>query len=212
MQRLLAVGLAATVAVLVGMTVGSRSDAADALPVAVAACPARSDAAVVGGKRVCLKVGLPCQVKYQALYRGRGYVCGASKKLGLLVCTGGTVYAVIGGVHGCIKRGQNCVAKFQAQYAKFGLDCDNGRLVKPNPQVKVSGPEEVVYDDAQACPGAAFDEADGGVRAFRDASGQVQMVMPSIGSNRRMIGPDLDHLSHDCTVTLDSNQNPDPSA
>jgi hypothetical protein len=77
--------------------------------------------------------------------------------------------------------------------------------------ITVAGADEVVYDYAkQGCgPG---DWPDGDVRAFRDGSGQVQVLMPSIYSNRRLIGPDLNHLTHDCTVTLNSNQNPDPSA
>jgi hypothetical protein len=103
---------------------------------------------VVGGKHVCLKVGLPCLVKYQALYRGKGYVCGASKRLGILVCTGGTVYAVIGGVHGCMTAGKTCLTKYATQYAQYGFTCAGGKLARPKPinaKIAINGPEQVVY-------------------------------------------------------------------
>jgi len=71
--------------------------------------------------------------------------------------------------------------------------------------ISITGPEEVVYDwTTMRC----FDEdmVDGTTRAFRDALGRVQLTLG--GANTRMIGPDLDTLTHDCTVTLHSNNNP----
>lgn len=71
--------------------------------------------------------------------------------------------------------------------------------------ISVTGPEEVVYDwSTMRC----FEEdmVDGTTRAFRDAAGQVQLTIG--GANTRMIGPDLNNLAHDCTVTLQSNNNP----
>jgi hypothetical protein len=71
--------------------------------------------------------------------------------------------------------------------------------------ISITGPEEVVYDwTTMRC----FEEdmVDGTTRAFRDALGRVQLTLG--GANTRMIGPDLDNLTHDCTVTLTSNNSP----
>ncbi len=48
------------------------------------------------------------------------------------------------------------------------------------------------------------------VRAFRDETGMVQLNL-SFTTNYRMIGPDLDSLQVDCTPTLISNMDKDPS-
>lgn len=131
--------------------------------------------------------------------------------IGAAKCSRGTVKAVISGRTACLSAGKKCTRKADAQYMPYGFHCRNGRLSKRNPVITSAGPDQIVYDAGQdQC--AAGDWPDGGVRAFRDASGQVQVIMPSIYGNRRLIGPDLNHLTHDCTVTLDSNQNPDPAA
>jgi len=71
--------------------------------------------------------------------------------------------------------------------------------------ISITGPEEVVYDwTTMRC--FEEDAVDGTTRAFRDALGRVQLTLG--GANTRMIGPDLDTLTHDCTVTLHSNNNP----
>lgn len=71
--------------------------------------------------------------------------------------------------------------------------------------INITGPEEVVYDwTTMRC--FDVDRPDGTTRAFRDSLGRVQLTLG--GANTRMIGPDLDHLTHDCTVTLTSNNNP----
>lgn len=126
-------------------------------------------------------------------------------------CSRGAVNAVIARRSVCLNAGKKCARRYDAQYKRYGFRCDKGRLRRRTPAVTIAGPDEVVYDAARdGC--AAGDWPDGDVRAFRDASGQVQVTMPSIYSNRRLVGPDLNHLRHDCTVTLDSNQNPDPAA
>lgn len=73
--------------------------------------------------------------------------------------------------------------------------------------INVTGQEEVVYDwSTMRC----FEEdmVDGPTRAFRDSLGRVQLALP--GANTRMIGPDLNNLAHDCTVVLQSINNPLP--
>lgn len=75
--------------------------------------------------------------------------------------------------------------------------------------VKITRPEEIVFDWSQdACePG---DIPDTPARAFRDAQGGVQLVA-SHYVNRRMLGPDLNHLARDCTVIMPSHYDPDPA-
>jgi hypothetical protein len=75
--------------------------------------------------------------------------------------------------------------------------------------MNVTGPTEVVYDwSTMACE--PVDSADIPVHAFRDGLGRTQLTLP-LYVNHRMIGPDLDHLTHDCQVTLSSNFEPQPS-
>jgi hypothetical protein len=178
-----------------------------------AGCPKGTDPAVIGGKRVCLRVGIKCDRKYQAQYVRLGYSCSVRGRLGLLVCTGASHYAVIGGVHGCLRVGQACQQKYQAQYRKLGFECERARLIRPkpiNPRITVTGPEEILFDwSSDRCED--LDIPDLPARAFRDADGNVQLLA-SHYSTRRLIGPDFDHLAHDCTVVLGSSENPDPAA
>jgi hypothetical protein len=75
--------------------------------------------------------------------------------------------------------------------------------------VQITGLEETVFDWSQsAC--APDDIPDIPARAFRDAQGRVQLVA-SHYTNRRMSGPDLDHLTRDCGVTMPSHFDPDPA-
>lgn len=75
--------------------------------------------------------------------------------------------------------------------------------------VQVTGPEEIVFDwSKEACEPA--DIPDTPARAFRDARGRVQ-VIASHYVNRRMVGPDLDHLAHDCAVIMPSHYDPNPA-
>jgi hypothetical protein len=72
--------------------------------------------------------------------------------------------------------------------------------VREDPEVEVTGSEQVVFDWSQdACEPA--DIPDIPARAFRDAQGRVQLIA-SHYVNRRMTGPDLDHLTHDCSVIM----------
>ncbi len=75
--------------------------------------------------------------------------------------------------------------------------------------VEVTGPEEIVFDWSQsACEPA--DIPDMPVRAFRDAQGSIQLIA-SHYVNRRMTGPDLDDLAHECAVIMPSHYDPDPA-
>ena len=78
------------------------------------------------------------------------------------------------------------------------------------PNVKQVGPEQTVFDwSTQRC--APDHIPDAPARAFRDADGQVQL-MTSHYVNRRMIGPTLDSVAVDCSVTMTSDGNADPAA
>jgi hypothetical protein len=73
--------------------------------------------------------------------------------------------------------------------------------------INVTGPEEVVYDwSTMRCFETDF--PDGMTGPFRDSLGRVQLTLG--GANTRMIGPDLNNLTHDCTVVMPSNNNPLP--
>jgi len=75
--------------------------------------------------------------------------------------------------------------------------------------VEISGLEETVFDWSQsAC--APDDIPDLPARAFRDAQGRVHLIA-SHYTNRSMTGPDLDHLTRDCSVIMPSHYNPDPA-
>src|SRR6266508_4426288 len=75
--------------------------------------------------------------------------------------------------------------------------------------VKIIGPEEVVFDwSKDACESNDFPDVP--EMAFRDVSGRVQLIASHYIS-RRMIGPDLNHLTHDCAVLMRSDYDPDPA-
>lgn len=76
--------------------------------------------------------------------------------------------------------------------------------------LRVVGEEEVVFDwTTDRCDDG--DISDLPARAFRDDSGQVQMIA-SHSTVRRNIGPDLNNLTHDCRVVMESDRDPDPAA
>ncbi len=78
-----------------------------------------------------------------------------------------------------------------------------------NPAVSVSGTPQVVFDWAtQRC--GDDEHPDLPVRAFRDADGMIQMSISS-PTNYRLIGPDFNSLKPDCTPTLISADDRDPS-
>lgn len=76
------------------------------------------------------------------------------------------------------------------------------------PQVWLAGPREIIFDWSQdAC--AHTEEADLPVRAFRDAEGQIQMLL-SHYDNFRMVGNSLNQLRVDCQPVMRSLEDPDP--
>jgi len=76
--------------------------------------------------------------------------------------------------------------------------------------VDIVGPQQTVFSHrTQACE--PRDIPDSAARAFRDASGQVHLVA-SHYVNRGAVGPDLDHVRHDCRVVMASAYNPNPQA
>ncbi|MSO95398.1 MAG: hypothetical protein EXQ81_06340 [Thermoleophilia bacterium] len=165
MRRLFMVGVV-IVAVLSGFAVGSGSDAARL--VSSAACKKGSVAAVIRGKRVCLKVG------------------------------------------------QSCKRSLDGRYHRYGFHCHaTGRLTRPKPApryvtLSITGPPQVVFDwTNDRCED--LDIPDAPARAFRGADGRVQLIAAHF-INRRSVGPDLNHLSHECSVVLASHFDPDPAA
>ncbi len=82
--------------------------------------------------------------------------------------------------------------------------------VREGPNVEITGPEEVVFDWSQDACGPS-DIPDTPARAFRDDQGRVQLIA-SHYTNRRMTGPDLNHLSPGCGVLMPSHEDPDPAS
>jgi hypothetical protein len=77
------------------------------------------------------------------------------------------------------------------------------------PFVKAIGPEEMVFrHNTDACQ--QDDIPDIPARAFKDALGRTQLLA-SHYNTRREIGPDLDHVTHNCAVVLWSDVDGDPS-
>ena len=75
--------------------------------------------------------------------------------------------------------------------------------------VTVTGPTETIFDyTTDRCNDGDF--ADGPVYAFRDSLGRISLMIPSI-YNRRDIGPDFNHLTHDCTSLFQSAFDPNPA-
>ena len=73
--------------------------------------------------------------------------------------------------------------------------------------IEVVGPEQTIYD--YATMNCRFDDVpDGPVRAFRDASNRVQLMLT--GGDTRMIGPNIDSMTHDCVQTLVDHGQPNP--
>jgi len=76
--------------------------------------------------------------------------------------------------------------------------------------VAVTGPGEVVFDwTTMRCEN--LDIPDGPAQPIRDSLGRIQVVTPSF-SSRRLIGPDFDHLTRDCSrILFNSDRDPDPA-
>ena len=80
----------------------------------------------------------------------------------------------------------------------------------PDPVIATVGEEEVVFDwTTDRCEPENLPDLP--TRAFRDAEGQVNMII-SHYVNYRAVGPDLDHLTMDCDPLMHSTKNADPTA
>ncbi|MEP9375622.1 hypothetical protein ABLE91_02815 [Aquabacter sp. CN5-332] len=76
-------------------------------------------------------------------------------------------------------------------------------------ELKVDGPETVIFDQrTQACD--ASDLPDAPARAFRDDQGRMVLFAPNF-KNRAFTGPDLRHLTKDCTVRFAASGSADPA-
>ena len=75
--------------------------------------------------------------------------------------------------------------------------------------MRLVGAPEIVFDGSrQGC--SADDMPDVNARAFRNAANEVVVFALHL-QNRRLRGPDLAHLTIDCTPTLDSRFDADPA-
>jgi len=78
------------------------------------------------------------------------------------------------------------------------------------PTVTATGPEQTVFNwSTEQCQ--QLDIPDGPARAFRDATGRVQLISSHF-ITRRDIGPDLNSVQHSCSVLMSSVRNADPAA
>ena len=90
-----------------------------------------------------------------------------------------------------------------------GTDLDGDGIDQDCNGFEISGPAEVVFDwTTDRCEDS--DIPDFPARAFRDHTGQVQMIS-SNHEARRFLGPDLDEVSHDCHKVIVSHVDPDPA-
>lgn len=79
----------------------------------------------------------------------------------------------------------------------------------PEATLAIAGEPEVVFDwSADRC--ATTDIPDLPARAFRDDSGQVQLISTHI-ENRRFVGPSLDDLEHPCGLIFEGAGHADPA-
>jgi hypothetical protein len=91
-----------------------------------------------------------------------------------------------------------------ATAALFGL-CGSALGVS----VAITGPEEMVYDwTTMRCQDG--DIYDGPAQAIRDPTGRIQLFASNAGA-RRMLGPDFDHLTHECTTRFPLPFDPNPA-
>ena len=90
-----------------------------------------------------------------------------------------------------------------------GVEIDGDGLDQDCNGFEISGPAEVVFDwTTDRCEDA--DIPDLAARAFRDVSGQVQLIS-SNHKPRRHMGADLNNLNHDCVVVMLSHYDADPA-
>jgi hypothetical protein len=135
-------------------------------------------------------------------------------------CPSGIVPALINGKRSCLHAGQPCLQRFEPVYRRYGLTCARGHLQR-KASTSVTPPTRPIIVTVSGAPETVFrwstdrcedlDIPDLPARAFRDAQGRVQLIAAHY-VNRRFIGPDFNHLVHDCAVILSSDFNPDPAA
>ncbi len=103
------------------------------------------------------------------------------------------------------------VALTSCAFSAFA-DADPPRPVQPDhdgPFIEVTGPPELVFDwTTDRCYDAQIPDLP--VRAFRDAEGQVNLILSHTNSHA-MRGPDFENLSLDCTPVMESSTDDDPS-
>ena len=100
------------------------------------------------------------------------------------------------------------VATVFASYRIVHGEESGGGVSSPLRSIEIVGPEQTVFDwSRDSCE--PRDIPDTPARAFRDATGRVQLIA-SHYVNRREVGPDLDHLAHRCEVIMRSGYDPLP--
>lgn len=96
-------------------------------------------------------------------------------------------------------------------FISYGM-CENIAIAQTDistVDLKITGSPETVFDwQKDACE--PMDIPDMPAHAFRDNNGRIQLIASHF-ITRRMIGRDLNHLTHDCKVLMSSNKDPDPS-
>jgi len=76
--------------------------------------------------------------------------------------------------------------------------------------LRVVGEEEIVFNwSTDRCEDS--DIPDLPARAFRDDSGQVQLIASHEQPVYRLIGPDLNNLANECDGVIESHKDPDPA-
>ena len=89
------------------------------------------------------------------------------------------------------------------------LEEDDEDVEEPEGSIAVRERAETVFDwSSQACEPHQYPDLP--ARAFRDATGQVQLVLSHF-TNYRMVGPSLGELRVDCTAVMASGNDPHPA-
>ncbi len=147
-------------------------------------------------------IGKEIGLRYSLLFEKRGKMK-LTRQL-LLVC-GLTIFGVLI---------SSCSGSDTSQTPGYTPPPTHSNTPTPSPtpldtSVEIIGEEEMVYDwTTDRCSDNMLPDLP--VRPFKDASGLIQLNL-SFTSNYRMTGPDFDSLQVDCSPTLISNFDRDPS-
>src|SRR5690348_14178351 len=88
--------------------------------------------------------------------------------------------------------------------ALLGVLCGPAQAVS----VTFTGPEEMVYDyTTMRC--SDTDLPDGPTQAVRDSNNRIELMYANDGT-RRMLGPDFNHLTHECLQRFPLVYDPNP--